>query len=295
MTNSTQALTSPDGLSWTAHETHGFPGTASALAFQDGLFVAAGENGLFISLDGINWVTKSSGRFSLLSAGETALLAIGGYSHRFQILRSRKSISLTANVMGSGTVQITPDATAYYSGDQVTVHAVANPGNVFVGWAGSSSDTSPLLSFALTSDAVLSAHFKPFSLAWRQRHFTPSEIADGLSEGEVDSDGDGFDNYTEYRLAQDPRSRGSDTLPGLSVSTDGIQTSLNFSYRRIKGDLTLDYVVEGSNDLTVWEPAQVTQPGNPVDNGDGTETVTVQEALPSNTPRRFLRLHVNEK
>ncbi|MEE3179497.1 MAG: hypothetical protein VX317_07420 [Verrucomicrobiota bacterium] len=67
------------------------------------------------------------------------------------------------------------------------------------------------------------------------------------------------------------------------------------SYRLRRGVSEIGYTVETSEDLVSWETGEgfTRQVGVPVDNGDGTETVTVRTLIVlTASPRRFFRLRV---
>ena len=76
------------------------------------------------------------------------------------------------------------------------------------------------------------------------------------------------------------------------VVSDGGSDYLAMEFRRQKNALDLSYIVEVSNDLEYWTPASL-QFGSPVDNGDGTETMTIRDSLAvPTTSGRFIRLRV---
>jgi hypothetical protein len=92
---------------------------------------------------------------------------------------------------------------------------------------------------------------------------------------------------------------------GISTVTIGEDTYLTLTYRLIKGgsgttggDYTVlgrTYTVEYDTDLAEpWSSGSVVPVGDPVDNGDGTETVTVRLTTPLDTDgKQFIRLRVS--
>ncbi|MGJ8651541.1 MAG: malectin domain-containing carbohydrate-binding protein [Opitutaceae bacterium] len=132
--------------------------------------------------------------------------------------------------------------------------------------------------------------------------------AEQLKDATLDSDGDGIVNLLEHAFQSDPLDVLDAGLkaPKLQMATVDGELYLEFSFRRIRGgegalvdEYTADgvtYRVECSSSLGgewVSGAEVVTQVGAPVDNGDGTETVTVR-AVQSNSEATsmFMRLNV---
>ena len=80
---------------------------------------------------------------------------------------------------------------------------------------------------------------------------------------------------------------------GTGLGTYGtLFTYLALTFRMQKNVLDLVYFVEASSGLDVWDQ-QGTQVGPAIDNGDGTESITIRDSVPINsTARRFVRLRV---
>ncbi len=116
---------------------------------------------------------------------------------------------------------------------------------------------------------------------WRQTHFGTT-ANEGSAADSADPDADGRPNLLEYALGTDPTEADSGAPVAVAVQA-GVLT-LTFDHI---GDATLSYVIEASNDLATWTPAQ-TYTGL---SAAGTITYTDTVAL-SSTPRRFLRLEV---
>jgi uncharacterized delta-60 repeat protein len=100
-----------------------------------------------------------------------------------------------------------------------------------------------------------------------------------------DADGDGLANLLEYALDLNPYGNGG-AFTGISPSTATTPTHLQFTYRRVRNDVT--YLVETCDDLATgsWTSIGVDQ-GTPA--GDGTTTAS----LPISGGSRFLRLSVS--
>ncbi len=102
-------------------------------------------------------------------------------------------------------------------------------------------------------------------------------------------------NLLAYALGADLVTEGSNFLPSLSIVEEGGLSYAALSYRVRRGASEIGYTVETSEDLVSWETGGgfTGQIGVPVDNGDGTETVTVRTLIDlTASPRRFLRLRV---
>lgn len=132
---------------------------------------------------------------------------------------------------------------------------------------------------------------------WETAHGLSMLDADAL----LDPDGDGISNFLEYALGGNPRAPDDASLlrPTPTTVRIGNQTFLKISFRRlISPPPWLRYTVEESSDFKFWlplDPAQ-NQLGSPVDDGDGTETVTVFGTIPMSGPdsesKGFLRTRV---
>ncbi len=129
---------------------------------------------------------------------------------------------------------------------------------------------------------------------WANTPFNTAERDDALISGpDVDIDHDGLSNALEYALNGNPKASSEDRLPVASVVTAGAESYLALTFRRWKNDLDLEYVPEISDGLGFdWTPIGGVIVGAPIDNSDGTETVTIRDTEPANVGRRFMRLRV---
>lgn len=108
--------------------------------------------------------------------------------------------------------------------------------------------------------------------AWRDSHFpTGAAEADRLA----DPDADGFTNVLEFFFGSDPMNAARESRQPTAIAADG---GLSIHYtRQTEPQLLWDYEI--SHDLARWQPLK---PGNGQatervqDNGDGTESVTLE-------------------
>lgn len=129
---------------------------------------------------------------------------------------------------------------------------------------------------------------------WKNQVFEPAQaVNEQLVGPEIDSDGDGMNTLFEYAFGTDPNQ--TDTNLGYSVALMDLEGSSyqTLTYRRRISSLDLDYAVQVSSDLVNWTTLNDVV-GEPVDQGNGIESVTVRdpEALAS-SDRRFIRLVVS--
>jgi hypothetical protein len=114
----------------------------------------------------------------------------------------------------------------------------------------------------------------------------------------ADPDGDRVDNLGEFALGLNPSIGDavafSPTQPGLPKGAIVDFSGTNHFALLVKrpiGRLGVSYAAEVSGNLAAWTSAG--QTGAPVNNGDGTETVTYRDAVPiANAPERFMRLRI---
>lgn len=119
----------------------------------------------------------------------------------------------------------------------------------------------------------------------------------------ADPDGDGVANLTEYALGLDPlRSGQTSLLPAHGTLQIGAARYLTLTFRRLLSPPPgLSYHVEESSDLQTWTPLDpaVFQVAPPVNQGDGTESLTVQGTIPLSgpeaEPRGFMHLRINRE
>ncbi len=131
---------------------------------------------------------------------------------------------------------------------------------------------------------------------WRQANFTTDELTNSAVSGDTaDPDGDGIANLAEYAFGANPKVADLGSLPVASIQNLGGTNYLTITFDQVLYDTDISYTVEVSGDLVSWDSGVgFTAPvGPPVDNGDGTETWTVQDLVPCDLiTKRFIRLRI---
>ena len=129
---------------------------------------------------------------------------------------------------------------------------------------------------------------------WQQAQFNSDASNPAIAGAMADPDCDGLCNLLEYAFNLNPNSATSSSSPVAGHQSVGGQEYLTLTFRRrTTVPLDLVYTVESSSDLLTWSPESILV-GSPVNNGDGSEGVTIRDSQPmSANARRFLRLRVN--
>ncbi len=189
-----------------------------------------------------------------------------------------------------------------YDGSPKAASATTNPGGKPVNFTYEGSSTPPTdigsylvlativdPNFSGTATGTLTIAAEPLAV-WRSAHFTAAEISAGLASDNMDADGDGLTNLSEYTLGTDPRSFSPQPLAIAEAA--GNQFTLSFVALRATGDgytgLTRRYTVESTADPvspTSWQP--ITGFSDIVGNDQ-----TVGITQPATDARRFYRLNV---
>ncbi|MDB6069913.1 MAG: Ig domain protein group 1 domain protein [Verrucomicrobiales bacterium] len=121
--------------------------------------------------------------------------------------------------------------------------------------------------------------------SWKEKEFTPEQIAAGQSDPYFDADGDGYSNLAEYALGTTPGDSSSNpnTGPALTPDPSGMALTL-VRPRWLTG---VQYIAEESDDLTNWFPV----PLEPVTSTESTETVKASVSETRRTSNHaFLRV-----
>ena len=131
----------------------------------------------------------------------------------------------------------------------------------------------------------------PTLASWQAQHFTEAERNDPAISGPlVDLNQDGTPNLLKYAFGISPH---TPAPPGTMPSVAAQGERLEITFRRQAGAADLEYLPQASSDLNTWTTL-TRQIGPPIDNGDGTETVTFQDDdLAGDHAKRFARLRVN--
>ena len=129
---------------------------------------------------------------------------------------------------------------------------------------------------------------------WRAIFFnTPALVDPSVSAPGIDADLDGLPNLLEFALGRHPliADAGGALTPDTIV--DGGARYLTIQFRRNTGALGIEIHGDSSGELGNWNLDGSVQHGTPVNNGDGTETVTLRDTVPmTDHAQRFLRLRV---
>lgn len=221
---------------------------------------------------------------STIAFGSTV---VSGSAPRIITIRNAGSASLTGislSLVGTNTADFFfgPVATSVTAGQQITFNLTFFPlslgaKSATLRIASIDGDENPF-DIALTGTAAVAGD--PLA-----EFLTNAGVPAGLRGPNDDADGDGLDNLLEYALDLNPNGNGGGAFTGTAPALTTTSTLLQFTYRRVRNDVT--YVVETSPSLTTgtWTSIGVTQ-GTPA--GDGTTTASI----PVTPGSRFLRLSV---
>ena len=208
----------------------------------------------------------------------TAVTVTGSNSSEFTC--SALPSSLAAAGSTTFTVTFTPSAPGMRT---AAVHITSND-----------PDESPF-------DIALNGTGLSAQQSWLLQYFGTIASA-GNAADDADSDGDGIKNLMEFALNANPTTSSTSALPTIADTlnpTDG-KHYLTMTYRRRISPGSLTYTLEGTPDLTTWNPipgVNLEQVGTAAATGDGvTESVTFR-ILPSITDSpapRFVRLSVSQ-
>jgi len=152
--------------------------------------------------------------------------------------------------------------------------------------------------FIDTSDSLLPVTNLPVSFtilspldAWRQIHFGTAANS-GNAADTADPDHDGIINILEYAFDTDPNVSNANPI---SFAIVGDHLTVTFK-RTHPAPADISYTPQVASDLTsgVWNSGPTFTSQTVTDNGDGTETVVVTDAITvvGSTPAHFLRIQV---
>ena len=127
-------------------------------------------------------------------------------------------------------------------------------------------------------------------VGWRKDYFTAAEeLSDPLAAPAADADSDGRSNFEEFVFGGNPRVADNKTQPLTSIVNDGGTDYLAVTFERRHNVLDAAFTVEACSNLLDWQP--VNHPfGTPTPVGNGLDTVTYRDSVPSTSGQRFIRV-----
>ncbi|RYD22605.1 MAG: hypothetical protein EOP88_07440 [Verrucomicrobiaceae bacterium] len=129
---------------------------------------------------------------------------------------------------------------------------------------------------------------------WREAKFTPSDLGNSAISGDLaDPDSDGIANLMEFALKLEPKTSGQAGLPAIGMVNVSGSDYLTLTFRRLLSTPELAYQAQTSGTLSAdWQNDAILV-GSPVNNGDGTETVTYRDTVAQTAAsKRFMKLQV---
>lgn len=115
---------------------------------------------------------------------------------------------------------------------------------------------------------------------------------------DADTDGDGIGQLHEFAFGGDPNDNDLSILPTNELTEDGGSTYLEITLTRPKDLQVITYTPQTTADLSSWPTDStgiVTDTPTPVDNGDGTETLTFRRSQAvAGADQAFIRIDVSE-
>lgn len=129
---------------------------------------------------------------------------------------------------------------------------------------------------------------------WKSTYFTPIELLDSAVSGDsADPDGDGLINVAEYAAGKNPKSFDAIGKPQGAIQSVTGTNYLTMSFRRSTFTPDLAYTPQATGLVNASFTNGPVQVGSPVNNGDGTETVTWRDTVPkTSATQRYMRLQI---
>jgi hypothetical protein len=132
---------------------------------------------------------------------------------------------------------------------------------------------------------------------WQHQNFSSTQLTNAAVSGDtVSPAGDGIPNLMKYAFNLNPFVPSTGGLPQGSLPTIGGTNYLALTFKQVLFATDISYTVQVSGDLITWNsgPGYTAQIGPPIDNGDGTETVTFQDIVPvTSANARFIRVQIS--
>ncbi len=226
---------------------------------------------------------------------------------------------LTATRMGGNTGNLSVN----YATDAVGAAAtLVTPANGTITWAsGDSASKSVSIPIGSSANGTLTVNLGAPQLGgalldinqqvqvaiaqltfglWQSEYFTQNQIQNAplVSGSGADPNANGIPNVLEYAFGLNPLVRGSVGPTGLSLtSVQNISgtnyLTITFRERTPLGDLT--YTPQASSTADFASPTTPVLVGSPVNNNDGTQTVTYRDSVPVSAggSPRFMRVLVS--
>lgn len=276
----------------------------------------------------MSW-TRTSAEYAWTSISPTLIDATGahpgtysagsspsGYDQFQAVRRYTSNVAGTAHIVGFASLNNTSysdgaGASIYVDGKLIARNALAALGSVnfdysvpiavgsnidFVADCGPGTDYNYDYLLFRAQISVPAAAPTTFS-AWQGQYFTAAEILNSAISGDNASPaGDGIPNLVKYAAGLNPKIPSALALPKSGVTTSGSSKYLTLSFREATAATDLTYTTEvngsGLSTSSGWQTGGV-QIGTPVDNGDGTKTVTYQDTVAMGTTARFMRLRIS--
>ncbi len=143
-----------------------------------------------------------------------------------------------------------------------------------------------------TATVTVTTSTPPY-VQWQNSKFSPSDLLDPSISGDLaDPDHDGIPNLLEYAFGFDPKIANSTPYQTVAIQSVNGTNYLTLSFRYVPTATDLTYNPQCGPSMTSWSSALM-QVGSPVTNGDGTQTLTYRDNVPtSQAAQRFMRLLV---
>ena len=155
---------------------------------------------------------------------------------------------------------------------------------------GGTSTSTPWRSVVTITSAA------PLSL-WQLTNFTPTELLDPAATDEtLDLDHDGLNGFLEYAYGLNPKVADASGGPVTAIQTLYGEQFLTITFRRQPTATDLTYTPQSGDAPNHWNGTPI-QVGSPINNADGTQTVTFRDnvQITPDTPQRFMRLEITRK
>lgn len=142
--------------------------------------------------------------------------------------RFEQSVALELDVFGGGEVVVDPDKDEYFTGETVTLRAVADAGFSFSGWSGGASGSASPLTLTLSDDTVVEARFVAGGGGDGEFELTVEIEGDGT----VTPDGGSFEEGETVTLIATPDVGASFVGWELDAAGEELATSVTMSTDR---------------------------------------------------------------